>query len=59
MGNIRVLDMITVQTESNDHPFSVGDVVKVVKILDYGCVLAKRSDGVIGCLVPSEFNVVA
>lgn len=59
MGYIRVSDMITVVAESLDHPFSVGDVVRVVKLLDFGCVWVKRSDGTEGCLIPCEFAIVA
>ena len=55
---VKVGSIIRVIAEDADHPFELYEKVKVTELLDEGCVWAKNSDGVLGCLIPTEFKIV-
>lgn len=55
---VKVGDVVKVIQEDNDHPFMLGEQVKVKELLDCGCIWAKNSEGVIGCLISKEFKLV-
>ena len=51
-------DKVRVILEDYDHQFMVGEVVRVVEVIDYGCIWAKNDDGLLCCLIPREFKKV-
>lgn len=56
MASIKVGDVVMVIAEDNDHPFEVGDLVKVISIHPLGIVYGKNQDGQVGYLIPIEYT---
>lgn len=58
MNKLKVGDVVRVILEDKDHPFLLGEKVKVVELLDEGCIWARNSEKVLGCLIPREFKLL-
>jgi len=58
MHEVKVGDMVRVILEDHEHPFLLGEKVKVTELIEEGCIWAKNSDGVLGCLIPMEFKPI-
>lgn len=55
MDKVKVGDYVMVTCEDKDHPFEVGDLVRIISIHDLGIVYGKSQDGVYGYLIPIEY----